>query len=312
MTDALTADGLTALANALSSQERLIESVEVVAKQIQNLAVEKAENEQDESRKNIFDWCSTVNPYQKHRTAKGLRHPNTVLWFFESKEWRNWTGEPNSAIWLYGSPGAGKTILTSAVIEEAKLLVENTAQQAIAYYYCEYRLPETQKVSNILGSLIRQLCGTSDEAFQELESYYKKCNPARKEPICPTADDLSELLSTVSRCFESVMIVVDGLDEIADPEERGNVLELFSSLNTSDYGTIKCIYTSRDEIDIRERFEQFESISIAAKGNDLELYVAAVIETRIHNRTLRVKDPFLKETIINGIISKANGMYDCH
>lgn len=108
------------------------------------------------------------------------------------------------------------------------------------------------------------------------------------------------------------MIVVDGLDEIADPEERGNVLELFSSLNTSDYGTIKCIYTSRDEIDIRERFEQFESISIAAKGNDLELYVAAVIETRIHNRTLRVKDPFLKETIINGIISKANGMYDCH
>jgi hypothetical protein len=123
---------------------------------------------------------------------------------------------------------------------------------------------------------------------------------------------MSELLSAVSRRFESVVIVVNGLDEIAGPEERGIVLELLSSLNTSKYGIIKCIYTSRDEIDIREHFEQFESIFIAARKNDLELYVAAVIETRIHNSTLRMEDPSLKETIVNGIVTKANGMYDRH
>jgi len=56
----------------------------------------------DENRKKLFNWCSSVNPYQKHRTAKSLRHPNTVLWFFESEEWHTWTKEPNYAIWLYG------------------------------------------------------------------------------------------------------------------------------------------------------------------------------------------------------------------
>lgn len=72
---------------------------------------------------------------------------------------------------------------------------------------------------------------------------------------------------------------------------------------------MKAIYTSRDEIDIRQNFSEFESISIAARGDDLELFVAAVIEDRICDRSLRLRDPMLKGIIINGIVSKANGMF---
>jgi len=34
--------------------------------------------------------------------SKELRHPNTVLWFFDSPEYKSWVEEANSAIWLYG------------------------------------------------------------------------------------------------------------------------------------------------------------------------------------------------------------------
>lgn len=205
--------------------------------------------------------------------------------------------------------GAGKTILTSAVIENAKKLAETKPRCALAYYYCEYRLPETQILSNILGSLIKQICASSAEAFEELDLLYSERNEKAKHPALPTGEELDKFLRRLSTSFDSVMVIVDGLDEISDPEEQSKVLKVLSTLNTPTDGSIKVIYTSRDEIDIKQYFSESKGISIAARGNDLELFVAAVIEDRIKNRSLRLRDPALKGIIINGIVSKANGMY---
>ena len=188
------------------------------------------------------------------------------------------------------------------------MLAATKPDHAIAYFYVEYRLPETQLLSNILGSLIRQLCASSEDAFEELESFYRECNEKSKHPVLPTCEQLGDLLSRISRCFECVMIVIDGLDESSDPQERSSTLQLLSTLTAPEIGTIKIVFTSRDEIDIRRNFEAFEGMSIAARSNDLELYVAAVIELRIKDKSLRMRDPALKEIIIHGIVTKANGM----
>jgi hypothetical protein len=180
--------------------------------------------------------------------------------------------------------GAGKTILTSVIIEEAKILVEQNPKCALAYYYCEYRLPE-------------------------LDLFYSDRNEKAKHPVLPTAEELDKLLRRLSTSFESVMIIVDGLDEISDPEELSKVLSTLSSLTSPTDGSIKVIYTSRDEIDIKRHLPEFETICIAARGKDLELFVAAVVEDRIRNRSLRLRDPTLKGIIIDGIVSKANGMF---
>jgi hypothetical protein len=92
----------TALVAALSSHAEMAANVASIQNQVQMIAEEKAENELDEAKKKIFDWFPNVNPYQKHRNAKSLRHPNTVLWYFDSPEHEKWVSEPNSAIWLYG------------------------------------------------------------------------------------------------------------------------------------------------------------------------------------------------------------------
>lgn len=205
--------------------------------------------------------------------------------------------------------GAGKTILTSAIIEEAKLLVEKQPKCTLAYYYCEFRLTEMQLLSNILGSLITQICASSDEAWEELDSFYSEHNEKAKHPALPTAEEFDKLLRRLSTLFDTVMVIVDGLDEISDPEERSKVLTTLSSLCSPTDGSIKVIYSSRDEIDIKQNFASFDKISITARGNDLELFVAAVVEERIRNRSLRLRDPALQGIIINGIVSKANGMF---
>jgi len=159
-----------------------------------------------------------------------------------------------------------------------------------------------------MGSLIRQICASSEEAFEELEFFYSGSNRKGKPPVLPTSEDFVRLFKSLCTHFECIMVIVDGLDECADPEERSSILETLSNLTSYEGRNVKVVCTSRDEIDIRRNFYRFDSISIAARGNDLELYVAAAIETRMKNNSFRMKDPALKEIIINGIVSKANGM----
>ena len=136
----------------------------------------------------------------------------------------------------------------------------------------------------------------------------KKYHEDKLHPALPTNAELGKLLIDVSRHFACVMVIIDGLDECSIMEERNDLLQFLSRLCNPEHGNIKAIFTSRDEIDIRGRFSDFTSISIAAKGSDLELFVASGIELRISNKTLRLSDLSLKETIIDGIVSKANGM----
>lgn len=89
---------------------------------------------------------------------------------------------------------------------------------------------------------------------------------------------------------------------------RGALLKVLSTLNVPEHGNIKAIYTSRDLIDIREQLAPFDMVSIAARSNDIEMYVTAGIEQRIESKDLRLRDISLKETIINTLVSKANGM----
>jgi hypothetical protein len=101
------------------------------------------------------------------------------------------------------------------------------------------------------------------------------------------------------------MIVVDGLDEIS--EDRASITRLLQSLKVSST-TIKTLFASRPEVDIRDELEDAMQISIAARSSDLRLYVAAEIEKRTKERRLRIRDPDLKEHIMKTLVDGADGM----
>lgn len=196
----------------------------------------------------------------------------------------------------------------SAVIEESKRLVECNTHHALAYYYCEYGLPESQKLSNVLGFLLKQVCALSEGAFEELSAFYFTYNAKGNCVAFPSDVEIGSLLQRVSRHFDSVVVIIDGLDECALLEDRRRMLGFLSSLTQPEWGNIKAIYTSRDEHDIRQALKKSVSISIAARSHDLELFVAARIESRVKEKRLRLRDPTMKEFIINTIVAKANGM----
>ena len=56
-----------------------------------------------------------------------------------------------------GIPGAGKTILTSIVVDDLTTRFSNDPSVGIAYVYCNFRRRDEQKAEELFASLLKQL-----------------------------------------------------------------------------------------------------------------------------------------------------------
>ncbi len=156
-----------------------------------------------------------------------------------------------------------------------------------------------------MGSLARQLVVQSEDCLTDLTEFYRRHVKPNQIVQTTSADELCALISKLSSHYRTTMIVVDGLDEIS--EDRASITRLLQSLKVSST-TIKTLFASRPEVDIRDELEDAMQISIAARSSDLRLYVAAEIEKRTKERRLRIRDPDLKEHIMKTLVDGADGM----
>lgn len=182
--------------------------------------------------------------------------------------------------------------------------IENEAN-GLAYFYCDYKDPETLVPTNILHSLIRQLAIQNEYAFQEIETFWEQYtlemnrlafdveeegNESTLKPPRRLPDDRSrtnafqseklvtELLQRMSNHFERVMVIVDGLDECGEQTVASTIL--LSTLADSEFGRIKTLLASRDEQEIRDQLSGYDKLSIAAKLSDIRLYVERFFSSR--------------------------------
>ena len=303
---ALTVDGMSGLLQALSRQTVLHDGVTEIKRELQHSRAAETRIEISGKRKKILDSFGPIDPYKNHHTSLKLRHPGTGLWLTESDEFKHWLKTPNAKLWLYGIPGAGKTVLASSVIQQA--LRESGRDIATAFYYCDYKDPVTQDPINILGSLAKQIAKQDEQSFEKLQRFFQNHHPDEKPSNAYNPDDLRDLVIAMTSSFESAMVVVDALDECG--QSTSHVTELLASLNMGrEKSTIKTLFFSRNEQDIRDFLEDYTQVSIAARSSDLRLYVGAEIELRTRKKKLRIKDPSLKEHIMERLVDGADGMY---
>jgi len=176
----------------------------------------------------------------------------------------------------------------------------------MAFFYCDYKYPQTHDPLLILGSLARQLIVQDERGFAQLSEFIKDHTANDGTSRNHTPEELCELIRKLSKHSQTTLIIVDGLDEIANG--RADVAKLLGSLNTRD-GLIKTLFASRLDIDIGYQLEDYFQISIAAMSSDLRLYVASEIERRTRERKLRIQDASLKEHIMKTLVDGADGMY---
>ena len=132
--------------------------------------------------------------------------------------------------------------------------------------------------------------------------------PLRRGPNTQyTVEELRQCLRDMMEPLDNAYIVVDALDACIN--DRASVLEMLHSLNDYQNDSIKTLYTGRDEFDIQQALTDYTRLAIAADSNEIRLYIDSEIVRRTKGRSLRIRDPALKEEIRERLVTKAEGKY---
>ncbi|KAL1631207.1 hypothetical protein SLS56_004454 [Neofusicoccum ribis] len=311
---ALSADTMTAAQTLLSKQEQLQSDMDEIKtglkrrRTFEDKVTDFMAAAFDEREREVIQFFGSVNPRERDQTNFSLRHPRTGLWLLESDEFQGWLDEEGSKLWLSGIPGAGKTVIASAVIE--KVIEEcslSNYEKGFAYFYCDYKDEKSQEPSKIMGSLAAQLAVQNEQSMKILRKHYERYHLPGKHHSSSGKPSLVTLIQEMSENHTDVAIIVDALDECG--KNVATVAEMLASLNAEQGRNIKTLFLSRDEHEIRFSLQDtFVHVPIAARSSDLSLYVASEIETRMSSGKLRIRNPTLKSEIMERLVNESDGM----
>src|SRR5205085_1151644 len=121
----------------------------------------------------------------------------------------------NQTLFCPGMPGAGKTILTSIVVEHLWTEFQNDASIGIAYLYCNFRQQDKQKPTDLLLSLLKQL--VQEQPFMP-ESVRRLHEHHNRQRTWPSLDEISKVLHSVIADYSRTFLIIDALDECQVPD----------------------------------------------------------------------------------------------
>ena len=182
-------------------------------------------------------------------------------------------------------------------------LITQHSEENVAYMYCDYRDQSNQTVVNILGSLLRQLLITAPQVPEAITTLLESI---KKRGHRVEVGDISQMLKALLPQLNYSFICLDALDELV-PRTR---LGLLSALRT-EFGTARIFITGRPHIqpEVDGALQtQIHSLYITADQDDIRGYLTHEIEEDKKINPDDMNDQ-LKEEILQGITSKAGGMY---
>jgi Cdc6-like AAA superfamily ATPase len=187
----------------------------------------------------------------------------------ESNEFQEWVNQSKQTLFCPGIPGAGKTIITSIVVEDLCLRFQNDASIGIAYLYCNFRRHEEQKPKDLLASLLKQLIQEQPSAPENVKSLYER---HRKGRTRPSFNELSKALHSIIADYSKVFIIIDALDEcqVSDGSRKTLLTEICSVQAKTGASVFA---TSRFIPEIEKELEGSVSLEVRASDKDVRRYL---------------------------------------
>jgi hypothetical protein len=227
------------------------------------------DREHRQEYQDILNWLTPIDyaPLQSDLTSK--RQEGTGQWLLSSVMFSDWVNQSKRTLFCPGIPGAGKTIITSIVVEYLWAEFQNDANIGIAYVYCNYRQKQEQRPVDILESLLKQLVQAQPSMPESVKSLYKRHKDKRTRP---SLDEITNVLYSVVANYSRVFIVIDALDECqaSNGSRRRLLSEIFG---LQDKTGTNLFATSRFLPEIMKEFERSMTLEIRATDNDVLRYL---------------------------------------
>ncbi|KAK6525188.1 hypothetical protein TWF694_005334 [Orbilia ellipsospora] len=248
----------------------------------------------------VLDWITTIDDSLQHNDFFNRRAKGTGQQFLNSPEYQSWLNTAKGILFCQGIPGAGKTILTSVVIDYLidRYLYNPTV--GIAYIYFNSKGSAQLRIDDLLSSLLRQLARTQTSLPKSVRALYRTYRNIR-----PSRTDIMKTLHAICASYSRVFIIVDALDEYKY-EKCSEFLEKLFELYK--HGSINIFATSRPIPRIRDIFRENKAdrteLEILATDEDIKAYLDKRISQSGSNTVKHSR-----EKIKNEISKRAQGMF---
>ena len=211
-------------------------------------------------------------------------------------KWRD--SDRPEALWITGSPGQGKSVLTKAIVGQLEESLKGP-DVAVIYFFCYNQDPDYRTPSSVLRALIVQLLEGPD-MFQHLP---RSLQQDRTEFTSASLTCLWNIFGNMvaDEHHRKIYCVIDALDECEDPQgELCSLLSKISLRRDSMYAhtvpALKILISSRPSEGHMERnLKDFPRWNLHANKQDLDLYVHSKLAELPAELTTKQKD--LVETL---------------
>lgn len=234
--------------------------------------LEQAESEEKKAWSTaIIPWLAGADTRLDHDDFCKVQHslPGSGEWLLSNPKFIHWKHDgiaKDPGLWLSGIPGAGKTILASAVIEDC----EKDANAQVAYFYCKHGDSQRTTFIPILRSILRQLIKPGHLLLPWCHDLYLDSNQLSlfSEKSC------REMLRTILLNTDRAILILDGIDECEPPDRKlllSFVSQLLSDCGNQEPGKLRVFITSRDEPDICRHLHDYTKIEITPDDNEKDI-----------------------------------------
>ncbi|CAD0098231.1 unnamed protein product [Aureobasidium mustum] len=249
----------------------------------------------------ILNWLSLTDFTSQQAQLNSSRHSKTGEWLLRSTEFRRWLETTKQILFCTGKPGAGKTVMTSMVIDDLQRKFQGRSDIGIAYIYCNFEQHDEQRTDRLLAGLLKQLVQRIPVTPQCVEDLYHDSKEHKQNG--PLAQELVNPIVTAISSFKKTFIILDALDEC---QSSSNSMLLKALFDIHHQTAANIFVTSRRVSHIERAFVDCVSIDIRARPEDLTEY----IDARLEELQEFVQDrPDLQNSVRDTIINAADGVF---
>lgn len=214
--------------------------------------------------------------------------------------------------------GAGKSILTSQVIDHCK--DRHDARHGLAYFYLSKsdNKGQEKQYTRVLQSLVRQLVTNPEDPDMLHVGLVQQCKWLESQKASFNSELCEKKISEVVGYLQETVIIVDALDEVPTDCMR-KLVTFLSAVVQQSSKPVKVFLSSRGENDIRHQIHKSWSEQ-GYKHLAIDKHNLADIEEFVSQQIHSIRDGFveeigqqrwdiLKKEIKSTICRKAYGTY---
>ncbi|KAL7797816.1 hypothetical protein V8C43DRAFT_303565 [Trichoderma afarasin] len=206
-----------------------------IAKEHRDIVMEDIQFQEEEKRR---------QEEEIYRVEK--RVENTCLWFLQHEHFQTWVKQDSGPLLVSADPGCGKSVLAKYLVDEVLPQSEST----ICYFF--FKDQDQNTVRQALCALLHQLFTQKPCLIKYAVKEYRKDGPG----LTNSTKSLWQILQDATRDpqAESVIIVLDALDECKESELPDLIRYVESQFRSDECGKLKYLLTCRPYEAIMSKF----------------------------------------------------------